>query len=86
MLAWYRSVDLEIKEIENDDDDTLGIELKTKMIQKLNQTKKSLANKIANMELEKAESSFGDEEGLSKSNGDEALSESDSNDSINLSA
>ncbi len=40
LLARYRSVDQEIKEMENDDDDTLGIELKTKMIQKLNQTKK----------------------------------------------
>ena len=53
------------------------------MIQKLNQIKISLANKIANMESQKVESSFGDEEGSSKSNGDEALSESDSNDSIN---
>ena len=53
------------------------------MIQKLNQTKISLANKIVNMESEKVESSFCDQEGLSKSNGDEALSESDSNESIN---
>lgn len=34
LLARYRSVDQEIKGIENDDNDTLGIELKTKMIQK----------------------------------------------------
>ncbi len=33
LLARYRSVDQEIKEMENDDDDTLGIKLKTKMIQ-----------------------------------------------------
>jgi hypothetical protein len=43
----------------------------------------SLANKIVNMESEKMDPSFGDEEGSSKSNWDEELSESDSNVSLN---
>jgi hypothetical protein len=50
LMACYRMIDREIKEIENDDDDMLGVMLKLNMIKKLKETKIALAKKIADME------------------------------------
>jgi hypothetical protein len=70
LMARYRTIDREIKEIENDDDDTLGVVLKLNMIKKLKETKRAIAKKIADME------SVGDKE----STGSEEVESHDDND------
>jgi hypothetical protein len=57
-----QNVDREIKEIENDDDDMLGVVLKLNMIKKLKETKKAIAKKIADMESVGDKASIGSEE------------------------
>ncbi len=61
LMTRYRTVDREIKEIENDDDNTLGFVLKQNMIKKLKETKVALAKKIANMESPEDEKSISSE-------------------------
>ena len=54
-------MDREIKEIKNDDNNTLGFVLKQNMIKKLKETKVALAKKIANMESPEEEKSISSE-------------------------